>query len=300
MTDPRNNDPQHDREFDDYLAGRHALSVRYLDASRETAPPELDAAILASARDAVAGAPRRRARSRWRVPLAAAATMVLGVSLVSQLRDDALPEAVRTQADAPLMRQSTAGSAAGEAESVEQRSAEAVADAIAPSAPMPAPALPQAKAVAPLEMQDELAERRSDERNAAAGMQKREADAQRERSARAAVAQAAPPAPAFAPTPASPPSLDEVSIVVRELLSALQSQDVDAVSARASSGLSRESIARSMPVFASSHAARIVQPAAGDPIWSVEILDAAGRNLGYLRLDFATAAWQLDALEPMP
>lgn len=101
MTDPRDTDLQR------YLDGDSPLSHRYRQASAESPPPGLDDAILKAARDAVTARPRRR-RSRWAVPLALAATTLLGVNLVWMLRDDAVPQAppraVAQKAEADTVR----------------------------------------------------------------------------------------------------------------------------------------------------------------------------------------------------
>lgn len=76
--------PPDDRELEDFLAGRHPVGHAYREGSEnETAPPELDAAILAAARDAVRRPVVRR--PRWIQPVALAATLVLGVSVLMNL-----------------------------------------------------------------------------------------------------------------------------------------------------------------------------------------------------------------------
>lgn len=89
MADPR------DEELQNYLDGRSRLSARYRWASRETTTPELDAAVLdyARAQAKAAPSPPPRRRSRWFIPLATAATLVMGVDLVWHLRQWAVPEA---------------------------------------------------------------------------------------------------------------------------------------------------------------------------------------------------------------
>lgn len=97
-----------DRELEDFLAGRDPIGKAYREAARdETAPRELDAAILSAARAAV-GRPLRR-RPRWLQPLAVAATLALSLGVLLNLwRDPALrpalspqprPEATREQQD---------------------------------------------------------------------------------------------------------------------------------------------------------------------------------------------------------
>jgi len=68
-----------DRELEQYLKGNSPLSRRYREASGETAPPELDEAILAQARRAAR--PRPPGINRWLTPLALAASVLLGVNL---------------------------------------------------------------------------------------------------------------------------------------------------------------------------------------------------------------------------
>lgn len=67
-----------DRGVERYLKGGSALSRRYREASRETAPADLDRAVLALAR---AAARDKRGATRWFAPLALAASALLGVNL---------------------------------------------------------------------------------------------------------------------------------------------------------------------------------------------------------------------------
>lgn len=77
-------DPEKEaREFEDFLAGRDKIAAAYKEAVRdtnETAPPELDAAILQQAKAAVA--PPLRRRPGWVGPLALAATLLLSLSVL--------------------------------------------------------------------------------------------------------------------------------------------------------------------------------------------------------------------------
>lgn len=77
-----------DRELEQYLSGGRPLSRRYREASRETAPPQLDEIVLAEARAAAARKPRL---NRWLTPIALAATVMLGVNLAWNLREHAGP-----------------------------------------------------------------------------------------------------------------------------------------------------------------------------------------------------------------
>lgn len=87
-SDPFSDQRPDDRELEDFLAGRHPLSRAYRDAAQqEGAPPELDADILAAARDA-ARQPIPRRRPRWLQPMAFAATLALGVAALLQLRHE--------------------------------------------------------------------------------------------------------------------------------------------------------------------------------------------------------------------
>jgi len=72
-----------DRELEQYLAGDSKLSRRYRDASAESAPPELDEAILARARAELKRKPP--SLNRLLAPLALAASVVLGVNLAWNL-----------------------------------------------------------------------------------------------------------------------------------------------------------------------------------------------------------------------
>lgn len=74
-----------DRLFDQYLKGDSRLSRAYKETAAVEPPPQLDAAILAAARRAAGSRPRSRFSpfgQSWRVPLAAAAVLVLSVGLV--------------------------------------------------------------------------------------------------------------------------------------------------------------------------------------------------------------------------
>lgn len=68
-----------DRELEQYLQGDSPLSRRYREASRESAPPELDETILAQARREVRLRPL--GINRWLTPVALAASVLLGINL---------------------------------------------------------------------------------------------------------------------------------------------------------------------------------------------------------------------------
>jgi len=90
--------------FRDEGTGRDAkLAALYRTAAREEPPPALDDAIRAAARRAVASRPQRASSSfirSWRVPLSIAAVMVLSVSLVTVMREEA-PEMVLSPGGLP-------------------------------------------------------------------------------------------------------------------------------------------------------------------------------------------------------
>jgi hypothetical protein len=72
-----------DRELEQYLEGNSKLSRRYREASAESAPPELDDAILARARAETKRKPP--SLNRILAPVALAASVVLGVNLAWNL-----------------------------------------------------------------------------------------------------------------------------------------------------------------------------------------------------------------------
>ena len=84
MSNQRSSD--HGREFDRYLQGDSGLSRLYKQTATEQPPAELDAAILARARDEAGPRPRRGRRPfarTWFVPISLAAVLVLAVGLVT-------------------------------------------------------------------------------------------------------------------------------------------------------------------------------------------------------------------------
>lgn len=169
-----------DRGLDEYLEGGSRLSKRYREASRESAPPELDAAILAQARAAV-----RPRRTRWLRPLALAATVVLGVNVGYELyRAEPVPGRVSARAE----------------------------DAPAPAAsatPAPPPAVVQAAA----------AERQAAKRESARRLEEREGSVRAEigqREMLAAQDAAGAVTAATAPASPAPPELDARERTARE------------------------------------------------------------------------------------
>ena len=83
-----------DRELEKYLKGDSKLSHLYQEASRETAPPELDDAILAAAKREVRAKP---GLSKVLAPVALAASLILGVNLAWNVHEaKPVPELPRT------------------------------------------------------------------------------------------------------------------------------------------------------------------------------------------------------------
>ena len=93
-------DQPRDDELQAFLAGQSALSHRYRESSDELPPAHVDAAVLASARQAVesdnsrAGSRRsgwkwpRFSLMRWSVPLATAAVVVVAATLTLTIQRD--------------------------------------------------------------------------------------------------------------------------------------------------------------------------------------------------------------------
>ncbi len=130
-----------EREMQRYLGGDSSLSAKYRAQSRETTPPQLDSAVLAHAQEQLQSAFAtnrghfvRRRKRRWAIPLATAATMLVGVNLVWQLRDQAVPEiasgaAVESmQRSAPMSVPAPAPDPAPQAKMQEQRAEPAAAE----------------------------------------------------------------------------------------------------------------------------------------------------------------------------
>ena len=187
-----------DGDLDAFLAGSGPERAAWQKASGASGPPPaLDAAILAVAQAAVVPAARarpllRRRRVQW--PLALAATVVLGMSLVFNLRE------------APELRghEIAAAPAAGKAVVI----AEQQAAAAAPSTPMAAPALPRQEADAAKSV-DEL--RRAQPAAAKATPAPARAPRAAEpvlNSAEPAEMKASAPPPTAAPAAEPPPAFD--------------------------------------------------------------------------------------------
>jgi hypothetical protein len=94
MSETPHNDREHDAQ----------LTAMYRAAGQDAPPAALDAAILAAARREVAARPRPADYSfgrAWRAPLSIAAVIVLSVSLVTLMREEAPELAAPPRADAP-------------------------------------------------------------------------------------------------------------------------------------------------------------------------------------------------------
>src|SRR3954465_13917586 len=89
---------------DNDVARDGKLTALYRAAAGDPPPPALDAAILAAARRAVAARPRPAGHSfarAWRGPLSVAAVVVLSVSLVMLMREEAPDLVAPPRADLP-------------------------------------------------------------------------------------------------------------------------------------------------------------------------------------------------------
>jgi hypothetical protein len=119
-------EPIDDQAFEEYLSRESQLSKRYRALASDAVPAQLEDAILAQAREAVAQKPasarRKPAWMRWTPPLALAASMVLVISIVIEsgtqhevtTRDmaAAMPRpAVATASDKPATQESNVLSA---------------------------------------------------------------------------------------------------------------------------------------------------------------------------------------------
>jgi hypothetical protein len=112
-----------DDQLQQYLAGDSSFSRAYRDESREVTPPELDHAVLQMAQAAV---PRRRRASRWQLPLALAATLLIGVPLVWDVTRQAPQmevQSVAGTADVQVQAAATATSVPDAAAGAERASA---------------------------------------------------------------------------------------------------------------------------------------------------------------------------------
>lgn len=194
-----------DRELEDFLAGRSAVSRAYrADAEQQAAPAALDAPVLARAALPVAQARRLQ---RWRLPMTLAASVVVAVGV---LRLAVNEPAVRTpsiaDAASPAHPERALGDLAG---TPEPASVEAKA---APTAPKPALAeaaedAPAASAPPP---ESQFAARAGESRAASEALLDRKRSATAEAAeTRANVAIAAAPTPE--PSVAAPTTLEKAT-----------------------------------------------------------------------------------------
>ncbi len=122
-----------DRELEKYLKGDSKLSHLYQEAGRETAPPELDDAILAAAKREVRAKP---GLSKVLAPVALAASLILGVNLAWNVHEaKPVPESPRTAGPATA--------ALEKADAPARPALAAPADVLAAKATAPPPAVLQ-------------------------------------------------------------------------------------------------------------------------------------------------------------
>ena len=91
MSGPERHPPD-DRLLQEFLDGQGEVTRAYRASVRPAAPPELEPAVLQIARDALGRPVIRQRRSpwlqRWRLPLAAAASLVLSLGVLLNLQQD--------------------------------------------------------------------------------------------------------------------------------------------------------------------------------------------------------------------
>ena len=135
-----------DRELEDFLAGLHPVGKAYREASKdEGAPPELDAAILTAAREAVR-TPRAR-RPRWFQPVAVAATLALSLGVLLNIWRDPETREQMAPAESPDLDRM-------KAQALEERTPSAVVETKKEAGPSTtAPSEPAADAEAPAAVQ---------------------------------------------------------------------------------------------------------------------------------------------------
>jgi hypothetical protein len=112
-SDPQNRNPGRsgEEDIDEYLSGRSPVSKHYQMLGDDSPPPELDARILAKAERAatVRSLVKPNKNTRWTLPLAIAATVMLSFSLVMNIMisETEISESVRgISADSPRRRAS--------------------------------------------------------------------------------------------------------------------------------------------------------------------------------------------------
>jgi len=149
--------PDDDRELDAFLTRASALQRQWREASAEEPDAAVDASLRAQARRAVSArpgeprpdAPRASVSSsaRWRLPLAAAATLVLGSTIVLMMaeRDAHLPATAPAQQQAPVQAPESAAPPheAGNTEAAQDLSEQPIARKSAPPPRAAAPAPPR-------------------------------------------------------------------------------------------------------------------------------------------------------------
>ena len=212
--------PPDDRELEEFLAGRGRISEAYREARRtESVPAELDAAILAAAREATRLSVVRR--PRWLAPLALAATLALSLSVLMNIwRDPVLREQVATSPSAERVvitapTVTTEPAPAMMADEVEKKKAEVMKraeGARAKSAPPPPPALAPASEPMPEAARGQALESRV--------MEEQERRLERKSNADFGAAMSAPAdasADASAPKEVQPQSLSAPASPVRSI-----------------------------------------------------------------------------------
>ncbi|MEW6168660.1 MAG: hypothetical protein AB1651_13330 [Pseudomonadota bacterium] len=279
MTDPR------DSELQQYLAGHSRLSARYREASRESSPAELDDAVLAQARHALTRDRRGRRTGRWLVPLATAATLVLAVSLVLELRDQAVPPppaqpaapaperaaAAQRESEPAGARETVAADATAERAATELRKSEARAQP------------PRAEADA-MQAAPKAAREEPEAESVAAPRTRR----------------AAPAAALLAPAAQTPAHGDEaVSTQARALGALLRAGDFDTLrtryAAEALAPAALDAAAEALRGLSAEPRLRIVDDGAAQ--WRIDYLDENGRTRCTARLRHGDSGWQLLALQ---
>lgn len=86
MSGPESSKPD-DQLLDEFLAGQGAVRAVYRESASERAPAHLDAVILQAAQAAARPLPRQ-GRSRWQMPIVAAAVLVLSFGVLLQVQRD--------------------------------------------------------------------------------------------------------------------------------------------------------------------------------------------------------------------
>jgi type IV secretory pathway VirB10-like protein len=196
-----------DRELEQYLKGDSAISKRYRAASGETAPPELDEAILALARAEAKRKPP--SLNRVMAPLALAASLVIAVNLAWNVREaEPVPVVPLEQpAAAPVPATSPPPPALARAEP--ERRAPA-----APEADLPAD-LAEAKRKQELQRAAAQEQERQEVAEAAEEMRARQAERSVMAMESAGASASAAPAPQAAMADAATPVLSEAQKIDR-------------------------------------------------------------------------------------